>query len=96
MAEIKINLDEVNYINSRLPRYVAALSGISRELKISMWKMNPEILVCRDIEERLKIVIREIENAQQQLQNIHNAVSSAVVEYGDMERVMTRKAEEFY
>lgn len=96
MAKIHINLEAVNDANAKLPRYVAAISGVRRELKMSVWKMDPEILACKDMDNRLSFILSELNKAQEQLQNIHDAVSSAVMEYDDMERIETNRAEAFY
>lgn len=96
MAQIYINLEAVNNANAKLPRYIADIYGVSRELKISMWKMNPEIMRHRDMDVRMRFVLSELNRAQNQLQNIHHIVSSAVMEYDDMERIATNRADAFY
>lgn len=95
MSKVKINLGEVKSANSKLSRYNVELSDIEKELKISKWKMNQEILAHRDLENRLSNLIKEISAAKEQMQNIHNVVSLAVMKYEDAEKILTKRAEKF-
>lgn len=95
MANININLGEVVDINIGFSRYSTTLSGAKRELEILKWKLDREIMQENNMSARYESILRQINQIEDMMADIHNCISSAVVQYEELERVQSSRVNHF-
>lgn len=95
MAAINIDIKKVRNANYNLPSMISNLSAQKRYINMLKWRIPSEIQDRRGIRERLDAVLREIDRAEQQLNDIYNVTGSAVKQYTNMEASLTANAARF-
>lgn len=95
MANIDINLKEVNSTNAQFPRYIISLSGTKRELEILRWKLDEEIMNNNSMNERYKLILRQIVEVEEKMNKVQNFITSALRQYEEMERITKGQADDF-
>lgn len=95
MAAIKIDIKKVRNANYNLPPMISNLSAQKRFVNMLKWRIPSEIQDRRNIRERLNSILREIDRAEQQLNDIYKVTGSAVTQYMNMETNLTANASRF-
>lgn len=95
MSAIQIDIKKVRNANYNLPPMVSNLSAQKKYISMLKWRIPSEIQDRRNIRERLNAVLRELERAEQQLNDIYKVTGSAVTQYMNMETNLTVNASRF-
>ncbi len=95
MAAININIKKVRSANYDLPPIISNLSAQKRYLNMLKWRIPSEIQDRRDIRERLNSILKEMDRAEEQLNDIYRITGSAVTQYMNMETKLTANASRF-
>lgn len=95
MSAIQIDIKKVRNANYNLPPMVSNLSAQKKYVSMLKWRIPSEIQDRRNIRERLNAVLRELERAEQQLNDIYKVTGSAVTQYMNMETNLTVNASRF-
>lgn len=95
MAEINIDIKRVRNANYDLPPIISNLSAQKKSISMLKWRIPSEIQDRRNIRERLDAVLREMDRAEQQLNDIYKVTGSAVTQYMNMETNLTANASRF-
>lgn len=95
MAAINIDIKKVRNANYDLPSMISNLSAQKKYVNMLKWRIPSEIQDRRNIRERLGSVLRELDRAEQQLNDIYKVTGSAVTQYMNMETSLTANAARF-
>ena len=95
MAEINIDIKKVRNANYNLPPMISSLSAQKKYVNMLKWRIPSEIQDRRNIRERLNSILRELDRAEQQLNDIYKVTGSAVTQYMNMEANLTTNASRF-
>lgn len=95
MAAIHIDMKKVRNANYDLPPVISNLSAQKKYVNMLKWTIPSEIQDRRNIRERLGSVLRELDRAEQQLNDIYKVTGSAVTQYMNMETNLTANASRF-
>lgn len=95
MAVIDINIGEVSNVNTQLPRHMVTLSGVRRELEILRWRLDQEIMNQNYMKERYGNILREISKVEEKINDVHNFISSAIMQYEELERLSKNQVDVF-
>lgn len=95
MAAINIDIKKVRNANYSLPPMISNLSAQKRYINMLKWRIPSEIQDRRKIRKRLNSILREIDRAEQQLNDIYKVTGSAVTQYMNMETNLTVNASMF-
>lgn len=95
MAVIDINIGEVSNINAQLPRHTVTLSGVRRELEILRWRLDEELMNHNYMKERYGNILREISKVEEKINDVHNFISSAIMQYEELERLSKNQIDVF-
>lgn len=95
MANIDINLQQVNNVNALFPRYIMSLCSAKRELEILRWKLDEEIMNKNIMKERYNLILRRITEVEEKMNKVQNFITSALRQYEEMERITKGQAEDF-
>lgn len=95
MAAIRIDIKRIRNANCNLPSMISNLSIQKKYVNLLKWRIPTEIQDRRNIRERLSLVLREMDRAEQQLNDIYRMTGSAVSQYMDMETRLTANASRF-
>ncbi|MCM1026246.1 MAG: hypothetical protein NC432_07405 [Roseburia sp.] len=95
MAEIKIDIKRIRNANYDIPPMISGLAAQRRYLNMLKWKIPEEIQGRRNIRERLDTVLRELEKAERQLDDVYRITGSAMAQYRDTEKKITANASRF-
>lgn len=95
VAAIKIDMKKIRSVNYNLPPMVSNLSAQKRYVNMLKWRIPAEIQDRKNIRERLNSVLRELDRAQQQINDIYKATESAMEQYLNMETNLTVNASRF-
>lgn len=95
MAEINIDIKKVRNANYNLPPMISSLSAQKKYVNMLKWRIPSEIQDRRNIRERLNSILREMDRAEQQLNDIYKVTGSAVTQYMNMETNLTANASRF-
>ncbi|MCM1056108.1 MAG: hypothetical protein NC517_00650 [Firmicutes bacterium] len=95
MARVNIDIKKVRNANYELPSMISSLSAQKRYVSMLRWKIPSEIQDRRNIRERLGTVLREMEKAEQQLNDIYRVTGSAVTQYMNVETNLSANAAKF-
>lgn len=93
MSKISINLTNVNKANSQIPGYLIVLESVKRELDLLKWRLDKEIMQQRDMSERYNRILLEIRKVEEELNDIHNVISSALIQYEQVENTLVNEFE---
>ncbi len=95
MAAINIDIQKVRNANYNLPPMISNLSVQKKYINMLKWRIPSEIQDRRNIRERLHSILREMDRAEQQLNDIYKVTGSAVTQYMSMETNLTANASRF-
>lgn len=95
MAVIDINIGEVSNINAQLPRHTVTLSSVRRELEILRWRLDEELMNHNYMKERYGNILREISKVEEKINDVHNFISSAIMQYEELERLSKNQIDVF-
>lgn len=95
MAAIDIDIKKVRNANYNLPPMISNLSVQRRYLNMLRWRIPSEIQDRRNIRERLDHILREIDRAEQQMNDIYKVTESAAAQYANVETNLTANASRF-
>lgn len=95
MAAINIDIKRVRNANYSLPPMISNLSAQKKCVNMLKWRIPSEIQDRRGIRERLDSILREMDRAEQQLNDIYKVTGSAVTQYMNMETRLTANASRF-
>lgn len=95
MAAINFDIKKVRNANYNLPPMISNLSAQKKYVSMLKWRIPSEIQDRRNIRERLNAVLREMDKAEQQLNEIYKVTGSAVTQYMNMETNLTANASRF-
>lgn len=95
MAAINIDIKKVRNANGNLPQMISNLSVYKKDISMLKWRIPSEIQGKRNIEERLNIILCEMDRVGQQLNDIYKVTGSAVTQYMRMETNLTVNASKF-
>ena len=95
MAAINIDMKKVRNANYNLPPMISNLSVQKKYVSMLKWRIPSEIQDRRNIRERLHSIFREMDRAEQQLNDIYKVTGSAVTQYMNMETTLTANASRF-
>lgn len=95
MAAINIDIKKVRNANYNLPPMISNLSVQKKYINMLKWRIPSEIQDRRNIRERLHSILREMDRAEQQLNDIYKVTGSAVTQYMSMETNLTANASRF-
>lgn len=95
MAAINIDIKKVRNANYNLPSMISNLSVQKKYVNMLKWRIPSEIQNRRNIRERLNSILREMDRAEQQLNDIYKVTGSAVTQYMSMETNLTANASRF-
>lgn len=95
MAAINIDMKKVRNANYNLPPMISNLSVQKKYINMLKWRIPSEIQDRRNIRERLHSILRELDRAEQQLNDIYKVTGSAVTQYMNMETNLTANASRF-
>lgn len=92
MADIHIDIKKVRNANYNLPPMLSNLSAQKRYVNMLKWRIPSEIQDRKNIRERLDSILREMDRAEQRLNDIYRVTGNAVTQYMDMENKLTANA----
>ncbi len=95
MAAIKIDVKKVRNANYNLPPMISNLSAQKRDINMLKWRIASEIQDRREIRERLNAILREMDRAEKQLNDVYKMTGAAVTQYMKMETSLTANAARF-
>lgn len=95
MSAINIDIKKVRNANYNLPPMISNLSAQKKYVSMLKWRIPSEIQDRRNIRERLNSILRELDKAEQQLNDIYKVTGSAVTQYMNMETNLTVNASRF-
>lgn len=95
MAAIKIDIKKVRNANYNLPPMISNLSAQKKYLNMLKWRIPSEIQDRKGIRQRLSSILREMDRAEQQLNEVYKVTGSAVTQYMNMETSLTANAASF-
>lgn len=95
MAAINIDMKKVRNANYNLPPMISNLSMQKKYINMLKWRIPSEIQDRRNIRERLNFILREMDRAEQQLNDIYKVTGSAVTQYMNVETKLTANASSF-
>lgn len=95
MSAIQIDIKKVRNANYNLPPMISNLSAQKKYVSMLKWRIPSEIQDRRNIRERLNSILREMDKAEQQLNDIYKVTGSAVTQYMNMETNLTVNASRF-
>ena len=95
MPTININIKKVRNANYNLPSMISNLSTQKKYISMLKWRLPSEMQDRRGIRERLDSILREMDKAERQLNDIYKVTGSAVTQYMDMETKLTVNASKF-
>lgn len=95
MAAIKIDVKKVRNANYNLPPMISNLSAQKKYLNMLKWRIPSEIQDRKGIRQRLSSILREMDRAEQQLNEVYKVTGSAVTQYMNMETSLTANAASF-
>ncbi|MCM1191142.1 MAG: hypothetical protein NC123_03070 [Butyrivibrio sp.] len=95
MAKVNIDIKKVRNANYNLPPMISSLSAQKKYVGMLRWRIPSEIQDRRNIRERLNAVLREMEKAEQQLNDIYKVTGSAVTQYMNVETDLSANAARF-
>lgn len=95
MAAIHIDIKKVRNANYNLPPMISNLSAQKKHVSMLKWRIPSEIQDRRNIRERLNAISREIDKAEQHLNDIYKVTGSTVTQYMNMETSLTANASRF-
>lgn len=95
MAAIHIDIKKVRNANYDLPPMISNLSAQKKYVNMLKWRIPSEIQDRKNIRQRLGSVLRELDRAEQQLNDIYKVTGSAVTQYMNMETTLTANAARF-
>ncbi|MCM1221655.1 MAG: hypothetical protein NC548_44970 [Lachnospiraceae bacterium] len=95
MAAIHIDIKKVRNANYNLPSMISNLSLQKKYINMLKWRIPSEIQDRRNIRERLNSVLRELDRAEQQMNDIYKVTGSAVTQYMSMETNLTANTSRF-
>lgn len=96
MPAIKIDIKKVRNANYNLPPMISNLSIQKKNVNMLKWRVPSEIQDRKNIRERFHSVLRELDKAEQQLDDIYKITGSAVAQYMNMETNLTVNAAKFH
>lgn len=95
MAAINIDVKKVRNTNYNLPPMISNLSAQKRYVNMLKWRIPSEIQDRKNIRERLNSILREMDRAEQQLNDVYKVTGSAVTQYMNTETKLTANASRF-
>lgn len=95
MADINIDIKKVRNANYNLPPMISNLSAQKRYVNMFKWRIPSEIQNRKNIRERLDSILREMDRAEQQLNDIYKVTGNAVTQYMNMDNKLTANALKF-
>lgn len=95
MAAIKFDIKKVRNANYELPPMLSNLFVQKKNINMLKWRISDEIQDRRNIRQRLEAILREMERAEQQLNDVYRVAGSAVTQYSNMETKLTANAAKF-
>lgn len=95
MATINIDIKRVRNANYNLPSMISNLSVHKKNLNMLRWRIPSGIQDRKGIRERLDSILREMDRAEQQINEIYKVTGSAVTQYMNTETKLTTNASRF-
>lgn len=95
MAAINIDIKRIRNANYNLPPMISNMSVQKKCVNMLKWRIPSEIQDRRGIRERLDSILREMDRAEQQLNDIYKVTGNAVTQYMNMETRLTANASRF-
>lgn len=95
MAAVNFDIKKVRNANYELPTMLSNLSVQARNINMLKWRISDDIQDRRNIRQRLDVILREMERAEQQLGDVYRVAGSAVTQYANTETRLTENATKF-
>lgn len=95
MAGIRLDIKKVRSTNTTLPPLATKLSGIKRGLGLLRWRIPDNIQEEIRMKERIEELLREIERAEAEINEIYTVTNSSIAQYMNVEERLSANAERF-
>lgn len=81
MADVDIDIKKLRQIAMQLSAKESVLDDARRTLALMRWKLPEDMTNKRNIDERLKDLLIQLERTQNMMQNIRNATNECVAQF---------------
>lgn len=95
MAEFYIDYRKLKNTNGLLPNIVANVNLARRNIGVLRWRIPEELLVRRNLRNRLNEVYGKLQNIEQRVNSIYNFTNNCIIQYKNVEQTNQNILEEF-